>query len=128
MLFDGELLTLSEIAERLGISYRAVLARVERGIPLEEKPINRENQYEYKGKLYKISELVKITGLQKDTIIYRVKHNISLDKELNSENKYEFDGLMLTAKEISKRTGLSPELIRYRVRKGIPLDQPKRKW
>lgn len=81
----------SDMARDYGISNKNFSKRINRGWTLEEAleiPIERKNHklnvrlYEYKGKLYSVSELSKISGLSEKTIYKRLARKWNIDETI----------------------------------------------
>lgn len=82
-LYNGEELTLGEIAKNNNMSVKFLRGRIRMGWTIEEAvktpklKMNRNiNLYKYNGDYYCISDLAKLLGLKRTTLQYRIKNGI----------------------------------------------------
>ncbi len=77
ILVNGEILTPPEIAEKYGIKYRTIKARMAQGLSGEDliKPTQIAAKYAFRGTEKTIAEIQKITGISKNTLNSMAQRN-----------------------------------------------------
>jgi len=81
--FEGEMLTIREIAERIGVPKDTIRQRLNKGMPFERAfspedqrivrlaELNDPIRVEYKGRKVTMAELSELTGIKRGTLLTR---------------------------------------------------------
>lgn len=116
-LFQGEALTVKEVAQKLGISITSAVNKL-KGVP----PI--EESFLVDGKPKTLKEYMQECGISKSTALRRLKAG-NLSKQKHSATLYEFQGELLSISDIAIRLGLTYNAVRLRIERGTPLEMGK---
>lgn len=78
---DGKYYTIPQIAEKYGINKYCLYARAKKyGYTKDILKSPEIPRYLYRGKMYRLKDLAKITGLSEQTVLYRIKSGWDMDK------------------------------------------------
>lgn len=84
-------------------------------------------QYEYKGNIYTITQLAKLTGMPKATVKSRLYNGWSIKKIIETpkcEAKlYEYKGKKYTTKQLSEVAHISKSTLLHRLASGMSIDE-----
>ena len=126
--YKGEMLTLSEIAERERVKLRTIYARWQRARRTERLPALL---VEYNGEMRRLKSVAEAEGVTESSIASRIKRGGSTKTQRERGlrcPKFEYKGEMLIASEIAKREGVSRQAINQRIAvNGSPTRAPKEK-
>ena len=128
---NGEALTVTEWARKLGVSEICIRMRLRRyGTPFVTGKMGRKPQL-FNGKT--IDELAKEYGIKRNTIYSRLKSGETIETALGCyrPNTYKLlNGIPVS--ETMKLNGVSRQLASYRVKRGWSIEDaistPPRKW
>lgn len=128
--YKGEMLTVTEISRRSGVSRCVLVDRANKyGISIEKaaemgttKEVKaKRGLHPYKGEMLDVYEIARRCGVSRTVLQERSRRlGITLEQaadmgRMDSRARYEFDGEYLTMTEIAERTGLTCTVIRDRM-------------
>ena len=128
--YNGQTKTIKEWSKELGIKECTIWNKIiNKKLPFESLFKTPYRLFEYKGNMYKISDVAKMAGINYD----RAKHllirsNLSIDDILNGKTKerkldynntklYEYNGEKHTLRYYAKKYNLSYHILWYRMNK-----------
>ena len=128
--YNGQTKTIKEWSKELGIKECTIWNKIRnKKLPFESLFKTPYRLFEYKGNMYKISDVAKMVGINYD----RAKHllircNLSIDDILNGKTKerkldynntklYEYNGEKHTLRYYAKKYNLSYHILWYRMNK-----------
>lgn len=128
--YNGQTKTIKEWSKELGIKECTIRNKIiNKKLPFESLFKTPYRLFEYKGNMYKISDVAKMVGINYD----RAKHllircNLSIDDILNGKTKerkldynntklYEYNGEKHTLRYYAKKYNLSYHILWYRMNK-----------
>lgn len=126
--YKGEMLTCREIAERTGLTLRAIQHRVRKGLDFD-MPYRFAKHCDYNGQNLSVAEIAKIKGLSKESVYRRLRKNQDLGKPRNMAQEYDFCGEKKTAKEIMKavKSTSYTTIYKHLTKAGVTLGKQPRK-
>lgn len=83
----------------------------------------KAKKYNYKGKMYSLRELVELTNIKYNTLLYRLHEGLSIQDAVakpvrQHKNKYKYDSNFYTLSELMQFTTLPKNIVSYRLRNG----------
>lgn len=134
-LYNGEWLTLTEIARRNGMSRVCLYGRLKRGLTMEEAtktPTSGRGRYRYitwRGETRPIGAWAKLLGINHSTLYRRIDRGMPLDEAMNPIVKtgrkprlYTARGKTQTLAEWAKETGYTINSIRSFTDHGMSME------
>ncbi len=133
--FNGEMLCLFDIAERVGIKKKVLLYRViEAGMSVYDainKPVISQalKYYDYKNESKTLKQWCDELGINYTTVSQRVRKGFSISEALEtplSNNKstlLTYNGETLTYKQWESKTGIGAKTLAFRIGKGWSVEQ-----
>lgn len=128
----GEGHTIKDWCKKYGLRYSRVYKRLLQGWPLEKalssEKVDLSNKFLYKGKPYTVSDLMKISGLSKTTLLARIHtYKWPVEKAVetplsgNSESrirkhkKFRYRDKMLTYEDGAKLANITVDSLKRRI-------------
>lgn len=131
--YQGEMLTIAEIANRCGLDVMLIYNRLHRGYTMEEAtaaPAQTSMRYPYRGEMLTIRELADKGGVGERAIWWRInKMHMTAEEAVeyvkpDRSKRYLYQGEMLTMDEIAAKSGVPRSTIRRRMTEyGISADE-----
>ena len=133
---NGETLTLTQWAERTGITRNNLHQRLHKGLPLSvvlggPRPKRRDHQrHTIAGEELTVAEAAHRLGTTRDVILDRIARGwtreqamtlpLSVRVQERGARRFAFQGEELTIGAIAKRIGMAPRTLRWRLDRGVP--------
>lgn len=131
--YQGEMLTVAEIASRCGLDVMLIYNRLHRGYTMEEAtaaPAQTYKRYPYRGEMLTIRQLAAKGGVSERTIWWRLERlHLTAEEAVkyakpDRKKRYLYHGEMLTMDEIAAKSGVPKSTFRRRMTEyGLSADE-----
>ena len=136
--YQGEMLTITEIARRSGISRETIYKRLQSGASLEEAVVPPKHRrgvrvyVTYRGERYTVGRLAQIMGINKSTLYWRLECGMTPEDAvdgIHAKNTgrrpklYTAFGKSLPLYEWARQIGYSISTLRQYMSRGMTLEQ-----
>jgi predicted DNA-binding protein YlxM (UPF0122 family) len=115
--YHGELLTVSEISARTGLSTRTIRRRIRDKIDFDAD-LTTPKKHPFGEEMLTLREIAKKVNLSHVTVVQRLAKGIALDAPYRNVKLADFHNKQMSAPEIAKIEGVSRQALYQRIKRG----------